>query len=248
LIERLWPSVKRFLAFVLDLEARRLEQFLSGSEVGECRVAFRFLVSPEFIQGGSLDLIEVKDRVATHEQEAVGCLFPGVFVHSLLLDRGEVNHPCAPLTRGNISRTTHNRPSPAVPLIDGSPPPGRESVPHRMEFQEQRVDASVTFRRCVPHRHQLVVLGQNLGSWVPTSVAFHRLRSALRLLAEKVLLVAQFDEPATARSSFRIPGVRLSHRLPFCKIRCIKGASASKKPTKHGVFRQLDVLMGEIDR
>jgi site-specific DNA recombinase len=73
-------------------------------------------------------------------------------------------------------------------------------------------------------------------------------RSTDRMLAEEVLLAAQFHEPAAARSSFRVPRVWLPHRGLPARIRCIKGASCPEKPTKHGNFRQLDVLMGEIDR
>ena len=119
---------------------------------------------------------------------------------------------------------------------------------HRFEFGEVEsadvVEGVVSPGRHIPHRHQLVVLGQNLVGRVPASGAFHRLRRTSRALAEKVLFAAQFHEPAAARSSFRVPGVWLPHRGLPASIQCNKGASCSINPAKHGSFRQLDVLMG----
>jgi IS4 transposase len=47
---------------------------------------------------------------------------------------------------------------------------------------------------------------------------------------------------------FQVLRVWLPHVWLLRKIRCIKGASASTNPTKHGKNNQLDLLMGEIDR
>jgi len=70
----------------------------------------------------------------------------------------------------------------------------------------------------------------------PATAAFHRLRRTERLLAEEVLFAAQLHEPVTARSGFGTPGMWLRHGGLLVRIRCIKGASVSRKPKKHGDF------------
>ena len=58
-VERLRPA-HVFPPLCLMSKPLAFDKFLVRAEVGECRVAFRFLVGPELVQGGSIDLIEAK--------------------------------------------------------------------------------------------------------------------------------------------------------------------------------------------